>query len=314
MTRANLIGADLSSALLGNTAFEAVLYSTTTRWPESFNPVRAGAIFVEPAIHQETQQLSPPAIKSILFPAKQSLGGTDDYGVWLEKTDPLLPTSFKLKPTFSLKVLPFFLVGLLLGQGYSVYRHWQNGLAPLQEVNPTVSSSQVVPIDEAGVEASYIEVFFGSHPSDERFDRAVKHYRSGEFERAIATLSSIPENSDDYDLAQVTIALWQREWEFDRRYMDRVQQEFQNQNWQAVVEAADTIFNDYWISMALPIADEARYQLALKALDLGDIQEVALRSSAISNEILKRHLLERIANHLGNDVGNLLETTPVSTY
>ena len=310
LSRANLSGADLSCALLDNTVFGAALYSSSTRWPEGFDPVSAGAIFAEPP-HSAVSQLSPPIGKSPLSAAHQSWGGVNKGVGQANDRSSNSPSSSKV--ALSLKVFALFAVGLLLGQGYPAYQRWQNKLVPVQPVNVTISPLQVVPLDEPGVLVSDIDVFFGSHPSDERFDLAAQHYRNGEFQQAIATLSSITETSGDFELAQVTITLWQREWQLDLHHMERVQQEFQNQNWQAVVETADLMFTDYWRAMARPIADEARYKVALDALQRGDIDRATLSASDLSSESLQRYLAERMTNLQANEVVNLLDVTPVST-
>ena len=313
LSRANLSGADLSCTLLDNTVFEAALYSASTRWPKGFDPVSAGAIFAEPPIHSAVSQLSTTTCKTPLSSAHQNWGEVTNNGVEQTVERPRhIPSPSKI--TLSLKLFVLFALGLLLGQGYPAYQRWQHKSLPMQQVNGTIYPLQAVPLDEPGVLVSDIDVFFGSHPSDERFDRAAQHYHNGEFQKAIATLSSITESSDDFELAQVTITLWQREWQLDRHHMERVQQEFQNQNWQAVLEAADLMFTDYWRARVLPLADEARYKVALEAVEREDIDLATLSVSDLSNEILQRYIVEGIPNLQPNEVVNLLDITPVTTH
>lgn len=53
--------------------------------------------------------------------------------------------------------------------------------------------------------------------------RAIQEYNLGNFERAIALLQSVPQDSPDFALAQSTIAQWQQDWTSDQTVLAEVQ-------------------------------------------------------------------------------------------
>ncbi|MGK7907287.1 MAG: pentapeptide repeat-containing protein [Synechococcus sp.] len=294
LTGANLSGADLSTATLNGTVLKDAHQNKNTRWPEGFEPASVGVRSSDRSI-KETDEL--PSLSSSELPAPTqkptpslSSGKTISFSAKPVETDDFPQRSFTLKPAVYLAFV-LLSVATLGGSGYFIHTLLQQTSTVSDETEPRISSTDIS-TEESDTESMPIENIFGDRPSDERFQRAADRYRNGQLDEAIALLKLIPENNQDFNLAQDTVSVWQLE--SDRRFIELARQELDNQNWQAAVEATELIVNDAWKAQALLLADEAHYRLALEALDRGNLEKAKLTANSISDEVRQKEILTAI--------------------
>ncbi|MGK7907407.1 MAG: pentapeptide repeat-containing protein [Synechococcus sp.] len=304
LTRANLSGADLRLAILKNAVFKDAIRSQNTRWPDRFNPAKVDAKSADRSIEASAKQssLCPAPTR----PPHRNPSSGRRVGMTAERfgSGHSLQHSFFGKPAIYLPLV-LLSIAILAGGGYSAYRILQYGFTvPNENKSRIASTGSSLGASDAG--SSPIDIFFGSQPSDERLGPVAEHYRQGELDRAITLLKSIPENAEDYDLAQDTINLLQ--WESDRRTVNSARQELESQNWSAAVLSTNLIVNDYWKGQAILIADDAHYQLALEALDRTDLETAKKTADLISDEVRQKEIFSEIANRQTDNTSDLLET------
>ena len=294
LTGANLSGADLSTATLNGTVLKDAHQNKNTRWPEGFEPANVGVKSSDRSIGKTDMRLSPmnsePAVSSIPLPPQPSSDETIGFPVKAVGSDDSSQRSLSFKPA----IYPVFVLlslAMLGGSGYFVHTLLQNESTASNKTEPGLSSTDLPEEGSDGVSLS-IDNFFNIQPSDERFERAAEHYRKEELNEAIALLKLIPETDEEYELAQNTVNVWQ--WESDRRYLDIARQELDSQNWQAAIEATKTIVGDSWKNVALLVANEANYRLALEALDRGDLDSAKLIANSISDEVLQQEIVSLV--------------------
>ena len=293
LTRANLCGVDLRIATIERAVFEGAQQSKTTRWPDGFDPHSAGVKSSDRSV-ESTNKLTSPLIseRSVrtkvtpLAPSSRNADFlADPAGV-----DDSQQRSFAFRPTISL-AFGLLAFATLAGVGYSVSTLLQPASIGSNE-GDSISSSTDSSVGDSKEVSLPLDSVFGDRRLDGRFERAVEHRKNGELREAITLLQSIPEGNRDYELAQDTVNVWQ--WEFDRQQVDSARGELDRQNWQTAVEETEAIFNDYWKAEARPIADRARYRLALEALERGDFEKAKSTANLISDEVQHQNILAEI--------------------
>ncbi|WP_017324757.1 pentapeptide repeat-containing protein [Synechococcus sp. PCC 7336] len=296
LTQANLNGADLSTANLEGALLDRALYNTATRLPARFDPVGAGMKASDTAVRQA---VTPPVGSSVVPPPLKSPQVERDRATHARSKQPAIASSPFLLASIALAST------VLAGGSYAAYQIYRQTSAPSSERGPAIAStgSSVNTLNEL---TSTIATFPSSQSSDPRFVRAAEHYRTGELDEAIALLASIPDSSGDADLARSTIEIWQWKWDSDRNYVRAAQQELDSQNWQAAIVAVEIISNEFWKAQALPIVDEAHYQIALAALEGGDLQTATLSATKIADATRQQELLTEIANRQAGRQQNAL--------
>ena len=310
LTRANLSGADLKIATLNGAVFDDVLQSESTCWPDGVDPVSIGLKSSERS-NGETDNLPSLLISDLpaaTKPTPTPSGEPADLAAQAVGTDDFLKRSFAFKPAIYLAFV-LLAVATLGGGSYTIYALLQRASSGSNGTDSRISSTDL-PLQESNGVSLPTDDVVGDLPSDERFIRASEHHSNGELKEAIALLQSIPEDDEDYDLVQDTLNVWLLE--SDLEYVDIARQELESQNWQAAVEATESIVDAYWKTEALSIADEAHYRLALEALERDDIENAELAANSISDEIRQKEILTAILNRQAEAGSDLQENNAVA--
>lgn len=99
--------------------------------------------------------------------------------------------------------------------------------------------------------------------------KATKRFQSGDLDRAVALMKSIPDNSNIYPEAQTTVDEWLNEWETAAKQYQAAEIAFNQNKWSDTIEAANLIPDIlYWQSKSDELVDKAKAKIEAQTQDL----------------------------------------------
>lgn len=108
-----------------------------------------------------------------------------------------------------------------------------------------------------------------SNPSLDLLERATQQYQIGNFEKAIALADTIPLESSVYQDAVLAKRRWRLEWNMAATQFKMVQEAFDEQRWQDVLEVARAMPDlNYWQLKVEPFVVAAQPEIELEAQEL----------------------------------------------
>lgn len=108
-----------------------------------------------------------------------------------------------------------------------------------------------------------------SNPSLDILERATQQYQIGNFDKAIALADTIPLESSVYQDAVLAKRRWRLEWNMAATQFKMVQEAFDEQRWQDVLEVARAMPDlNYWQLKVEPFVVAAQPEIELEAQEL----------------------------------------------
>ena len=99
--------------------------------------------------------------------------------------------------------------------------------------------------------------------------KATEKFQSGDLDRAVALMKSIPNSSKAYSEAQNTIDEWQNEWQIAAKQYKAAETAFNQKKWSDAIQAANLIPDIlYWQSKSDKLVEKAKAKIEAKTQDL----------------------------------------------
>jgi len=138
--------------------------------------------------------------------------------------------------------------------------------------------SQFINIKTAGVATSlalavggyaFLQHYNPLNPELNTLAQAQQKYQAGELDEALKLAESISSDSAAYEDAQNAIAQWQENWDNAQEQFEAIEQAFDRNQWQDVIEqAAQTPDIDFWQQKITPKVEQAQANLEQEAEQL----------------------------------------------
>ncbi|HEY9653746.1 MAG TPA: serine/threonine-protein kinase, partial [Coleofasciculaceae cyanobacterium] len=108
-----------------------------------------------------------------------------------------------------------------------------------------------------------------ANPGLDLLEQATEQYQAGNFEQAITLAQSIPNTSSAYEDSLAATQKWRQEWNKAEAQFKAVEQAFNEQRWQDVLNEADKTPNiAFWQQKIEPLVEKAKPQLEVEAQQL----------------------------------------------
>ena len=99
--------------------------------------------------------------------------------------------------------------------------------------------------------------------------QATEEFQSGDLERAVALMKSIPNSSEAYLEAQNTVDEWQNEWQVAAKQYQAAETAFNQKKWSDAIQAANLIPDIlYWQSKSDKLVEKARVKIEVQTQEL----------------------------------------------